>query len=84
MRTTVNIRSEALELCKKRARERGVSLGDVISDAVLEVCRDKPAADDKPFYDLPVSKRKGGTFPGIDLDNNAAVLDIMEGVGDSS
>jgi hypothetical protein len=28
---------------------------------------------------VPVSGRTGGLMPGVDLDSNAALLDIMEG-----
>lgn len=30
---------------------------------------------------LPVSRERGGTLPGVDLNNSAALLDLMEGRG---
>ncbi len=78
MRTTVNIREEALKLCKKKARELGTSLGEVISEAVLTVYRDRPAQAPKTRYELPVSG-EGGLLAGVDLDSTAALEDVMEG-----
>ena len=82
MRTTVNLRPEALELCKRKAKERGVSLGEALSDAVLEAYRDRPNAGENKCVELPVSTRTGGTFPGVNLDNNAELEDIMDGLVD--
>ena len=78
MRTTVNIREEALKLCKKKARELGTSLGEVISEAILTVYRERPARGPKIQYQLPVSG-EGGLQSGVDLDSTAALEDIMEG-----
>ncbi len=81
MRTTINLRPEALALSKERAQERGISLGDAISDAVIEAYRQKPNHSGKQRIDLPVSTRKGGTLPGVDISNNATLEDIMDGTG---
>lgn len=78
MRTTINIRDEALKLSKKKARDLGVSLGEVVSEAILVAYRDRPRGRRKPRYDLPVSG-KGGLRPGVDLDRTAELEDVMEG-----
>lgn len=77
MRTTVNIPKETLLLCKKKAKETGKTLGEIISDALLEVYRER--AKEKPVasYDLPVSGQ-GGLQSGIDLDNIVTLEDIMD------
>jgi len=78
MRTTVNIRDEALKLGRKKARESGVSLGEVVSEAILVAYREKPGSRRKKRFDLPVSG-KGGLRPGVDIDRTADLEDIMEG-----
>lgn len=79
MRTTVNLRDEALELGKRKARELGKPLGDVVSEAILTAYRDRPTARRKATYDLPVSG-SGGLRPGVDLDDSSSLEDLMSGV----
>ena len=77
MRTTVNITDEALELCKDKAREKGISLGDVIAEAIFTAYRQRPVRTRARRFTLPVSGR-GGLRPGVDLDSNAGLEDVME------
>jgi len=79
MRTTVNIEDQALEACRKRAVETGKSLGEVISEAILQTLSGRPASAPKRRYKLPVSGR-GGLQPGVDLDNWARIEDVMDGL----
>jgi len=79
VRTTVNIEDRALELAKKKAAETGRSLGSVISDALLQAYSGRPATRKVVRYGLPVSGT-GGLRPGVDLDNSAALEDIMDGL----
>jgi hypothetical protein len=79
VRTTVNIEESALDLGKKRAAETGRSLGSVISDALLQAYSGRPTPRKSERYDLPVSG-KGGMRPGVDLDNSAALEDLMDGL----
>jgi hypothetical protein len=80
VRTTVNIRDEALEACRKAAEAKGVSLGEVISEAILDSLGERPGGGRRRRYDLPVSG-EGGLRPGVDLDSSAALEDLMEGRG---
>ena len=77
MRTTVNIQDEALELCKDKAQEKGISIGDAITEAILTAYRHRPAKTRSRRFTLPVSGR-GGLCPGVDLDSNAGLEDVME------
>ena len=77
MRTTVNIRDEALELCKDKAQEKGISIGDAITEAICTAYRQRPVKTRARRFTLPVSG-KGGLRPGVDLDSNAALEDVME------
>jgi len=77
MRTTVNIQDEALKLCKDKAQEKGISMGDAITEAILTAYRNKPAKPPSRRFAIPVSGR-GGLRPGVDLDSNAGLEDVME------
>ena len=77
MRTTLNLRDEASRLAKRKARELGKPLGDVVSEAVVAAYGERPSSmRDSPT--LPVSG-KGGLLPGVDLDDSSDLADRMEG-----
>ena len=79
MRTTVNIQDEAFELLKKKAREKGVSIGDVIGEAAFVAYRDRPTRQAARTFELPVAGR-AGLQPGVDLDSTASLEDAMDGL----
>ncbi len=79
MRTTVNIQDQALKLVKRKAQELDKPLGEIISEAVLLAYGERRHAGSLPRYELPVSGQ-GGLRPGVDLDNSAALADLMDGV----
>ena len=76
MRITVSIQDEALGLCRDKAQEKGISVGDAITEAIFTAYRDKPARTRSRRITLPVSG-KGGLCPGVDLDSNAGLEDLM-------
>jgi hypothetical protein len=75
MRTTVSISDELLDAAKRRARERGVSLGEVI-DAALRRELALRNADVAPT--IPVFDGGSGPRPGIDLTSNRAVYEALD------
>ncbi|WP_328502914.1 ribbon-helix-helix domain-containing protein [Streptomyces sp. NBC_00457] len=78
MRTTVDLSEDLLQEAKLRAARRRVTVSAVIEDALrASFARDVAAA--KNIVNLP-SADLGGLRPGVDLDNNAALLDIMDGI----
>lgn len=79
MRTTVNIQDEAFELLKKKAREKGVSIGEAISEAAFAAYRDRAGTKAAEKFELPVAGR-GGLRPGVDLDSTAGLEDVMDGL----
>jgi hypothetical protein len=79
VRTTINIRDQALELCRQKAEETGKSLGEVVSDAILQAYSGRPSSRQRRRYNLPVSG-KGGLLPGVDLDDSSALQDVMDGL----
>lgn len=77
MRTTVNIDDDMLKLARLRATEEGTTLGALVTDALRERLIRRPRAEQEPFE--VVTWGEGGTHPGIDLNNNAAVRDVLDG-----
>ena len=81
MRTTLDIRQEALELARLRARESGMSLGEVVSEASLAALGDTPPDQQgKNRITLPAGGARG-LQAGVSLDDSAALRDRMDGVG---
>lgn len=78
MRTTIRIDDRLLAEAKAQAARSGRTLTAVIEDALRAAIasRDRRATTDPP--DLPIS-RGGRLRPGVDLDDSAALLDVMEG-----
>ncbi len=78
MRTTIRMDDQLLTEAKRLALESGRTLTAVIEDAVREVvARRKEAPKVKKTRLITDGGR--GLRPGVCLDNNAALLDIMEG-----
>jgi len=78
MRTTVRLPPGLMAQVKKLARETGRSMTQVIEDALrVAVARARTPAGDKTIS-FPIV-RGDGLQPGVDLDNSAALLDLMEG-----
>ncbi len=67
-------------MCKDTAQEKGISMGDAIAEAIFTAYRDRPAKTRSRRFTLPISGR-GGLRPGVDLDSNAALEDVMEDRG---
>jgi hypothetical protein len=78
MRTTLDIHDDLMLQAKMVAAETGRTLTAVVEDALREVFarRRLPPPENAPFV-LPTFG-SGGLMPGVDLDNSAALLDIME------
>ncbi len=77
MRTTVRIDDELLAAAKQKAVGRGITLTKLIEDALREtLARRAPAPAERP--PLP-THGGGGLMPGVDLDDSAGLLDVMEG-----
>ena len=76
MRTTINLDDALLAEAKQVAARTGRSLTAVVEDALRQsLHRRNPAT--RQAADLPVFGA-GGTRPGVDLDDSAGLLDVME------
>jgi hypothetical protein len=76
MRTTVSIADELLAAAKRRARERGVSLGEVIDAALRRELAVREGASERP--PIPVFDGGSGPRPGIDLTSNRALFEALD------
>lgn len=79
MRTTISIEDHLLRAAKQRALERGMTLGGLIEDA-LRVVLSTAGTSDAKRVSLPVSKRHGGTRPGVDVADGVRLRDVMDEV----
>jgi hypothetical protein len=76
MRTTVSIHDELLKSAKLRARERGVTLGQLIEDGLR---RELAVRSEPPKrLELPVFDGKTGPVPGLDLNSNRAIYEFLD------
>lgn len=78
MRTTINIDDRLLVEAKTVAARSGRTLGEVIDDALRASLTRRRTGGATPALHLP-THAGGGAQPGVDLDDNAALLDRMDG-----
>jgi predicted transcriptional regulator len=76
MRTTIRLDDELLRRAKRHAIETGRTLNAVIEDA-LRAALQRRRATPADRAELP-SSGAGGTLPGVDLDNTAALYDVLD------
>jgi hypothetical protein len=76
MRTTINLDDALLAEAKQVAARTGRSLTAVVEDALRQSLHQRQQATSE-VIELPVFG-EGGTRPGVDLDDSAALLDVME------
>jgi hypothetical protein len=82
-RTTVRLNEQLLRDAKKTAAEAGLTLTSLIEDGLREIlARRKQAVSQKNKFEMPTYDL-GRPLPGVDLNNNAALLDLMEEDNDS-
>ncbi|MGV0743720.1 ribbon-helix-helix protein, CopG family [Mycolicibacterium sp. XJ870] len=76
MRTTVSIADELLAAAKRRAQQRGQTVGSVIEDALRrELATDR---DEAPRPTVPVFTGGTGPRPGIDLRSARALHEALD------
>jgi hypothetical protein len=79
MRTTVRLDEALLERARQEAARRRVTLTSLIEQGLRLVLRRPLKKDERPLVTLPECRVGGGTLPGVDLNDSAALLDRMEG-----
>lgn len=77
-RTTVRLDEQLFQDAKKAAVESGRTLTAIIEDSLREyLARTKSPASKQKRVRLP-SFGSGGLMPGVDLDDSAGLLDLMD------
>ena len=82
MRTTVRLDEGLLAQAKAEAARHGKTLTALMEEGLRLAIASRGAQPRRRKVVLPVSRQSGGTFPGIDIDNSAELLDIMDGYFD--
>lgn len=78
MRTTIRLDDDLLTKAKRAALERGTTLTAVIEDALRRALAPGVVAS---VEDVEIPTFRGnGLQPGVDLDDTASLLDLMDGL----
>lgn len=80
MRTTVDLPDDLLAEAKVRAARERRTLSAVIGDALRASFARRPNEELSGPVELP-TYGDGGLLPGVDLDDSASLLDLMEREG---
>lgn len=76
MRTTIRLDDNLLARAKRAALERGTTLTALVEDALRRALAPEPTQLERR-RPLPTF-RGDGLQPGVDLDDTAALLDLMD------
>jgi hypothetical protein len=79
LRTTVRVEEGLLEKAKAEAARRHTTLTALIEEGLRLTIGNVKTPVRRKKVALPVSRRGGGTMPGIDINNSADLLDFLEG-----
>ena len=77
MRTTIRLDDKLLEKTKQYALTHGKTFTAIVEDALREKLMNRPSAKRQPPIKLKTVAGKG-LNAGIDLDDSASLLDVME------
>jgi hypothetical protein len=79
MRTTIRLDDALLDRARREAERRGETLTSLIERGLRLVLAGPQQRPQRRRVELPVCREGGGTLPGVDLDDGAALLDVVEG-----
>ena len=78
MRTTIRLADALLREAKREAARSGITLTAIIEESLRErLARSAASAEPRSHTRLAASG-SGGLRPGIDLDDSAALLDVLD------
>lgn len=80
IRTTIRLDEGLLRQAKAEAAKRHTTLTALMEEGLRLALASQRDGRRRKKVVLPVSRRKGGVLPGVDLSNNANLLDVMDGV----
>ena len=76
MRTTVTIADELLVAAKRRARESGQTVGQLLEVALRRELATRGEPAERPT--IPVFTAGTGPRPGVDLTSNRALAEVLD------
>ncbi len=76
MRTTVNVDQHVLENARRRARNRGITLGELVEDALRRELASSAGGHERPR--IPVFRGGTGMRPGIDPSSNRSMWEALD------
>ncbi|MFB3776990.1 MAG: DUF2191 domain-containing protein [Bryobacteraceae bacterium] len=79
MRTTVRLNDALLADAKREAERRGETLTSLIDQGLRLVLARSRSPRRRPRVVLPECRAGGGVLSGVDLNDSASLVDIMEG-----
>ena len=79
MRTTIDIDDAVMRKLKRVAADAGMSLRAVVEDALRSELSRRSFHAEASEKQQVITFRGKGTLRSVDLDNNADLLDLMEG-----
>ena len=83
MRTTIRINDQLLAEVKQLAAQTGQTLTAIIEEALRQMLAHQQQIADRPPVQL-ITVSGNGPQPGVDLDDSAALLDLMERFDDTA
>jgi hypothetical protein len=78
MKTTLLLDDEVHRQAKQASARLGIPLTRFVEEAIRLRISTEAARRVEPVRKLPVCKAKGGLRPGVDLDDTAELLDILD------
>jgi hypothetical protein len=80
-RTTVRLDQALLESARKEADRRGTTVTHLIDEGLRLLLAATKSSHHPNRVKLPICRAGGGTLPGVDLNDSAGLLAIMENRG---
>jgi hypothetical protein len=77
MRTTLRLPDDLMRRAKRKAAETGRTLTSLLEEG-LKIVLAEPGPRGRTPVRLPVSKARGGTLQGVDLNRSADLEDQMQ------
>jgi len=78
MRTTVRLDDALIKKAKVHAAEQGITFTQLLDESLRERLASRPREMTVEPFQL-TTYGKGGVRPGVDLDDNRATRELMEG-----
>jgi Bacterial antitoxin of type II TA system, VapB len=79
MRTTIRLDDALLEQARREAARRHETLTSLIEQGLrLALAQSRSPHERRRRVALPVCRTGGGVLPGVDLNDSASLLDVME------